>query len=363
MSLIDNGYKGDINYRTFNDDILHHSWLKRSVEVSDKCLWSAGLPFGTNAWATFINDHIEHINQADKILLHIRPENYSYEFCKPVIDILISLGKGYSDIMLVGNNFISPIENIKHFTEHQAFNTYSVYNKLKYTDISKRKYDFVSLAGVPRPNRVLFTKELLARNLQDKGIITCGSATNTDDIANTIFDHLSLGEYRSHFPIIYDSMFDSMSLSNDIHFPFLDAKFNIVLETCYEDVSDLKTHPVIGQHWAINKTPELFMTEKTVKALSYYQIPIFVAAKGYVSELRKLNFDLFDDIINHDYDNIDDPFIRMKTVADEVDRLLKLPLDYDKFKSRLISNHNKVPEVHNMIKYQLSLEILKWFNQ
>ena len=76
-----------------------------------------------------------------------------------------------------------------------------------------------------------------------------------------------------------------------------------------------------------------------------------------------MNFDLFDDIINHDYDNIDDPFIRMKTVADEVDRLLKLPLDYDKFKNRLIDNHNKVPEVYNNIKYQRSLEILKWFNQ
>lgn len=67
---------------------------------------------------------------------------------------------------------------------------------------------------------------------------------------------------------------------------FFSCMVNIVCETMEED-----THPVN-------------LSEKTFKAFAWHQIPIWHASPGTVNEVRKLGFDLFDDIIDHSYDNI-----------------------------------------------------------
>ena len=51
------------------------------------------------------------------------------------------------------------------------------------------------------------------------------------------------------------------------------------------------------------------------------QIPLFIASPGYVEQLRKLGFDLFDDIINHDYDKEDFILKRCNILYQELKRL------------------------------------------
>lgn len=362
--LIDKGYSVDITYRVFNDTLLEFQWVRRPIEKSNKCLCLIGLPSHPSTWKSCIENNLDNIKKSDKILLHARPENYTFEDWQSIIDIIINLGKKETDLLIIDNNCISPIKHVQHITDYQVFSAYSLYNKLNYTDIHNRNYEFISLAGIATPNRVLFTKELLVRKLQNKGIITCGSASAMkEDVANIIFDYLNLGEYRSCFPMIYDKKFNSLSNSIDVNLSFLDAKFNVVLETCYEDVSDLKQHPEIGHHPSVNRTSNIFVTEKTMKAFAYYQIPIFLASKGYVAEIRKLGFDLFDDIINHTYDDIKDPCQRLVAVADEVNRIVNIDISDNKLKDRLINNHNKIKELYFKQKHRISMNILEWFNQ
>jgi hypothetical protein len=54
------------------------------------------------------------------------------------------------------------------------------------------------------------------------------------------------------------------------------------------------------------------------------QMPLFIAAPGYVNQLRILGFDLFDDIIDHSYDREDNIFKRCDMVFDELKRLTEL---------------------------------------
>ena len=59
---------------------------------------------------------------------------------------------------------------------------------------------------------------------------------------------------------------------------------NIVTESCYlED--------------------EIHITEKSMKPFYFYQFPLFLASYGHVKHLKeRFGFDVFDDILNHSYD-------------------------------------------------------------
>jgi hypothetical protein len=55
-----------------------------------------------------------------------------------------------------------------------------------------------------------------------------------------------------------------------------------------------------------------FLNDKFVNNLYGAAFPIFISSSGTVAQLRLLGFDMFDDIVNHNYDSIDDPVIRMQ---------------------------------------------------
>jgi hypothetical protein len=61
-----------------------------------------------------------------------------------------------------------------------------------------------------------------------------------------------------------------------------------------------------------------FLTEKTFKAFALRQIPIWFAVPGLVGQVRQLGFDLFDDIVDHSYDQIQDPDQRRQQVIETV---------------------------------------------
>lgn len=88
---------------------------------------------------------------------------------------------------------------------------------------------------------------------------------------------------------------------------FWNCLFNIVVETSSQHDENV---------WHTN-----FITEKTFKAFFRRQIPIWFAVPGLVQEVRKLGFDLFDDLINHNYDNIKDEYFRIQAIIAEIVKL------------------------------------------
>ena len=92
----------------------------------------------------------------------------------------------------------------------------------------------------------------------------------------------------------------------------------------------------------------IFITEKSYKAFSWYQFPIWYAVPGLVGKLREQGFDLFDDIIDHSYDTENDPWVRMVKVVEEITKLV----DKDtkalrrQYWKRLESNTALVEQIH-----------------
>lgn len=345
------------------DDILYFQWLYTRLANSNTKLWIVGLPAYEAEWNNFIVEKYKQLPvKPDKIILNTMPEPFTAESWNCVIDALLGIGYTRSQLLAIYGSFVRPNIDITCLADHRYLNRYKPYEVIDYTDIFSRTHKFVALSGMPRPNRVMFTKELLMRNLKDHGIITCGSLGDSfiKDRAVGLYDFLDLGEYRSQFPVIYDSEFPSYN-AEKLHFPFLDAVYNVVEESGFEDYLNLRKHPEFSFFMLAGSEP--FMSEKTTKAFGFYQIPVFVAAKGYVNEMRKLGFDVFDDIVNHDYDNITDPHQRMVVIADEVQRLVNTDLPDNNLKLRLVNNYNLIKDLYFKQKQKNSLEILKWFNQ
>ena len=92
----------------------------------------------------------------------------------------------------------------------------------------------------------------------------------------------------------------------------------------------------------------IHITEKTFKPFYYFQIPIFLASHNHVKILRKeYEFYLFDDLIDHSYDDEIDDIKRFHMVIKEIQRLSTMREEISIYYK---NNVNKIIHNHNIIK-------------
>lgn len=105
----------------------------------------------------------------------------------------------------------------------------------------------------------------------------------------------------------------------------------------------------------------IHITEKSLTPFGFYQLPIFVATQGHVQKLKDLyGFDMFDDIINHEYDSIENPQERMLVIIDEIKRLNSNRsgvIDfYKNNKDRFYKNRKILEKLNNIDPYRVVLD-------
>ena len=116
---------------------------------------------------------------------------------------------------------------------------------------------------------------------------------------------------------------------------------NIVTETLFEDV------------WN-----SIHITEKTFRPFYFYLFPIFVATHNHVNVLReKFGFDLFDDMVDHSYDNEPNQIKRLKMIINEIIRISK---NKDKFIEFYKNNQDRFEKNKQILK-QLSYDDTDFF--
>jgi hypothetical protein len=143
---------------------------------------------------------------------------------------------------------------------------------------------------------------------------------------------------------------------------FSSAYINLVSESSHDVFpsreSELKRffneHNGVPAPDALHQWERVFVTEKTIKAFAMRQIPIFNTVKHHVKFLRTLGLDLFDDIIDQSYDNIDDPLQRIQAVATQVEIAYNRGFDY--FRS-IPHIEERLEHNVNCIKYQYQLKL------
>jgi hypothetical protein len=158
-------------------------------------------------------------------------------------------------------------------------------------------HKLVCLMRRPSLSRGNLAKRLLSKFQLNELIMTFG--TNGVEPSNDIKQLI----WPQPYPMIVDRpMADQVFQHRIDHDFFYRAPVNLVVE------SSSQTDP--------NTWRSIFITEKTLKSMAWYQFPIWYAVPGLVDQVRHMGFDIFDDVFsNHEYDKIQDPWVRMTQVV------------------------------------------------
>lgn len=198
---------------------------------------------------------------------------------------------------------------------------------------NQRSKIFVSLARRPNWFRVAITEELIKRNCIAHGLVSCGSDPDSFELQFWKDLWVTNPEYKSQFPFLLDGTVGGGEELFKESAYLTDAFVNLVSETSNDRHPDYEAkfadwtgpRPNSAHHWH-----RMFITEKTLKPYAMHQLPVFNTVKGHVKNLRDMGIDVFDDIVDHSYDNVDHPIERVQAVGAEIERLCNLGVDYFK---------------------------------
>ena len=166
------------------------------------------------------------------------------------------------------------------------------------------KYNYLSLNRNHRPHRSMLVALLHGLNIQNSGLISCMFKDKLIKlpkwkVSTDIFSK-GLTKFKEVSMLLTDNeaIYEGSNNDNPSNFknkltPYYQNTFvEIITETSYIET-------------AFN------LTEKTLHSIYGCSFPILLSSQGSVAFLRSMGMDMFDDIINHSYDDIVDPADRM----------------------------------------------------
>jgi hypothetical protein len=240
-------------------------------------------------------------------------------------------------------------------------------NEYKFSFVEDKPFLFLCQNRRPKSHRIAILALLKNNDLLDSGLIdwslTYGLMNHPllnvyehQDFINGSNDKKLLHSYyevcskaKLNF---YETNKDWFNNPNDyLHFRHIECKS---YESSYINI-------VTESHYEIK---DVHITEKSFKPFYFYQFPIFLASYKHVEKLKKEHphLDLFEDIINYEYDLEIDDKKRLFMVLDEIVRLSKLKKEIRNYyitnKERFIKNYEYVSTYHlkeNTEKYFYNL--------
>jgi hypothetical protein len=279
--------------------------------------------------------------------------NFWHETAQPGIKLLDQIAKLHSD-----KNFIifTSLENIKSEeinSPNIQFISWggdivnqadSYKNIVPVTDknFSSNK-SYISLNRNKRAHRLVLLSYLFGKEYHQHGTITyLGQQIDTQNFDNLLdcvaweFDprHDSA---RTAMLQGYTQFYNNKELATDDYKIYKQANdnvtnFNLQLRTKYQDSF---VEIVSESSFA---APSFLITEKVLNSMYGCNFPIILSGVGAVAHLRDIGFDVFDDIVDHRYDLIANPFDRIISAIEDNKQLL---VDPDLTKKIWVANKDR----------------------
>jgi|15BtaG_2_1085339.scaffolds.fasta_scaffold00255_19 hypothetical protein len=198
----------------------------------------------------------------------------------------------------------------------------------------QRPFKGIALNRLMRPHRIMIAKLINDRKLQSAinysfGIVT-HHGDNAPDVVNRIPEQVEniVAGTSQIFGVPYEL------LENFVH---EHGEKNIIQEeglnlhinqaTNYENAIlqayDESYFSLVAETNYYQKT--IFQSEKIFKPIMMLQPFVVAAEPGAIQAMRDLGYDVFDDYLNHSYDEIKDHMERMIALFNEVERLSAIP--------------------------------------
>lgn len=98
---------------------------------------------------------------------------------------------------------------------------------------------------------------------------------------------------------------------------------------------------------------EAMITEKTIMALYAGTLPIWIGGWALPDNLRRFGFDVFDDVVDHSYQRLEDPWDR---AYEAIRRNLDLLRDFDQVKNIIDVSHDRFRHNIDLVERNVFLE-------
>jgi hypothetical protein len=306
-------------------------------------LWSAGL----HRWNNYDEQEIRQQlfnNITEKYVVigmkdHLTSGIFNpwYDTKPDVADYLDDMFKFYKDKKFI---LFTPLENLDAYLDNKNLIiipwggditnqrlTYKLINPMIMKNFAS-KYTFISLNRNPRPARFYSLSLIFGLGLEKHGLISC------------MFQEQALSSDQ-HFGWKFTN--DQQSIKNTINvgmeklanatLPLTDR--SNIYEKTGQNNNAINFSSVLSKYYKevfieiINETSyveKCFVTsEKTTNSILGCCFPIWLSSQGTVKFYREMGMDVFDDIIDHSYDSIENPIDRMNAAITNNTALLTDP--------------------------------------
>jgi len=307
----------------------------------------------------FYSEKIQPLGPLDRLIIDDFTEAIQLYKIEELVDHLVnSYGIPREHIVFVNGGEYSSQQVISYPTFY-SLNDFrlSKYQRDTVVQWEHRDKLLISLCRRPTWFRIALTEELIKRQLVDYSIVSCGSSSEAAD--DGWVNMFVSAELRQYFPMLVDGIISRQQETYLNETDFSRAFINVVSETSHDPMPNMSFN--LRQHLDAdpnNRTPDgihhwnrLFVTEKTIKAIAMRQIPVFNTVCHHVRLLRSQGLDMFDDIVDHSYDDIEDPYERVQAVATQIQRLYKHGHEYFRnlpnIKERLENNVRCIEHQYN----------------
>ena len=258
--------------------------------------------------------------------------------------------------------FCSPYNFMLHDKEYnnQIFgeelaSAKNIFAGLKWSDTLK-EFKFMCLNNRKQAHRTFIVSDIVENDLIEHGIVSSREGTNESESYNLYYK---------------DRPFNNQETVNVTHY-FIEPSGDVTLDAKFGPNTQFSSKSYIDVVTETSAENLMFVTEKSMKPFFNLQFPLIFGPVGIVQELRNYGFDMFDDIINHDYDKLSfdikptsvwySPiknaylFEKSKMICKELKRLLTLDIHqlYIDNKERFLHNQRLVNEIcidnNNLLK-------------
>jgi hypothetical protein len=310
---------------------------------------------------------IEKVNDNNNfyILIHSEHESLDEKNFKDLDRVITEKGVDQSKIFLINNG--SNLEEYKEkYKSNFNIHTYNSLSRIKIIDMmrtgdinfksNKNGKFFMTFNKEPKRHRYGLLCLLKKHNLLENtnwSMVPTFNNNRDENFYKPIFDDKTI-----------NSLYDEIQYFKDLEFKFSDFEIDNIFS--YRSVIDLTQieNGINYENTYVNLTTEsvfdereniVHITEKTYKPFFYYQFPLILASENHMKTVKeKYKLDLYEDIINYDYDNEVDDKKRLELYFKEVLRLYGMKEElkefYVKNKNRFENNKIKIIEILGLIK-------------
>jgi hypothetical protein len=368
--------EGDLSDKMGMDDVFIKKCKVDEINLNEKFYYIISLRFsflfcikkGDIYLPKEIEEYIKNYNLKVIFLCELENHKYANVFIKLLSEKIKKNNWNEENFYIIDNNSTHKKSktNINFFKiNYFLYSIAKLSNEITIDNLLlDKKFIFLCHNREAHHHRILLLTHLKYNNLLKNDIINW-SLIFKQTIDNSTTDSVSLIRFKDYMDVnnkVLVSDFLEMRKTKNICFYEKNSiinngreNYNVIGYTTFDSFKNAYINIVTETHFIDSEG--VHITEKSFKPFYYFQLPIFLAAYNHVKMLKdEYGFYLFDDLIDHSYDDEINDSKRFHMIVKEIQRLSNMREEIQNYYK---NNTEKLLHNYNIIKNNNAEHIFK----